>query len=155
MVYICLEHRLWFDFCFGDRITRLYMPRLVLTIAFVLISLGMAAQPSATMVRNINQAIERGSSRQMATYFGPHVELNLPGSEGTFSKSQGEVIMRDFFSRNNPVEYKINYQGAFSDDSVYIIGTLRTQGGGTFRTYLIIKQVSRTYFLHQIQFDPR
>ncbi len=131
------------------------MPRFFLTIAFSLFGLALLAQPSSTMVRSINQAIEKGSARQMGTYFGPHVELNLPGSEGTFSKSQAEVILRDFFSRNTPVEYVISYQGAFSDDSVYIIGMLKTKAGVSFRTYIIIKRVSRTYFLHQIQFDPR
>lgn len=150
-----LNQAFWFDFCFGNGIMLFQMPRFIFTSVFALLGLCLSAQPPASMVRNINQAIEKGNAKQMSTYFGPHVELNLPGSEGTFSKSQAEVILRDFFTRYNPIEYVVNYQGAFSDDSVYIIGTLKAGTGVKFRTYLIIKRVSRTYFLHQIQFDPR
>jgi len=44
-------------------------------------------------------AIKAGNSKELAKYFGPTVEIILPGSDGAFSKAQAEMIMKDFFDQ--------------------------------------------------------
>jgi hypothetical protein len=107
------------------------------------------------MARDIAQAIRQGNAREVAKYFGQNVDLTLPGSEGTFSKSQAEVILRNFFSRNTPTGLTIPHQGTSRDGSIYVIGTMQTRGGQSFRTYFLLKKVSDNFQLHQIQFEPQ
>ena len=113
------------------------------------------SQDTDALANEITTAIEQGSARELARFFGPNVDLTLPGSEGTFSKSQAEMILRTFFSRNVPESFSTNHQGSSRDGSVYIIGTLTTQNEQSFRTYILIKRVSDNYFLHQLQFEER
>lgn len=107
------------------------------------------------MAHDIAQAIRLGNAREVAKYFGQNVDLTLPGSEGTFSKSQAEVILRNFFSRNTPTGLTIPHQGTSRDGSIYVIGTMQTRGGQSFRTYFLLKKVSDNFQLHQIQFEPQ
>ena len=121
---------------------------------FLLPVIPAFAQTDA-MAREISQAIRQGNAREMSKYFGQNVDLTLPGSEGTFSKSQAEVILRNFFSKNSPVGLSVNHQGNSRDGSVYVIGTLQTRSGQTFRTYFLLKKVSDSFRLHQVQFEPQ
>jgi hypothetical protein len=121
---------------------------------FLLFSTSAFAQTN-DMARDIAQAIRQGNAREVAKYFGQNVDLTLPGSEGTFSKSQAEVILRNFFSRNTPSGLTIPHQGTSRDGSIYVIGTLQTRGGQSYRTYFLLKKVSDNFQLHQIQFEPQ
>ena len=127
----------------------------ILLGVFFLVPVTSAFGQTDAMARDISQAIRQGNAREMSKYFGQNVDLTLPGSEGTFSKSQAEVILRNFFSKNSPTGLSVNHQGNSRDGSVYVIGTLQTRNGQTFRTYFLLKKVSDTFRLHQVQFEPQ
>ncbi|MDR4988332.1 MAG: DUF4783 domain-containing protein [Bacteroidales bacterium] len=108
---------------------------------------------AAELIEHVGRAIERGSARDMARYFGQNADLYLPRAEGTFSKSQSEIILREFFSRNTPDVYTVMSQGNMGDGSVFVIGRLSTKEGRSYRSYFLIKRISQTYVLHHVQFD--
>ncbi len=130
------------------------MIRILWVVIFALLPINLT-QSTDDMARDINKAIGQGNARNMAKHFGPNVELFIPLSEGTFSKSQSEVILRDFFTKNLPDTFAIHHQGSSRDGSLYVIGTLKTKDGTFYRTYYLIKKVSQTYFLHQLQIEAR
>lgn len=121
----------------------------------LLLQASTAFSQTDSMAREIAQAIRQGNAREVAKHFGQNVDLTLPGSEGTFSKSQAEVILRNFFSRNTPTGLTVPHQGTSRDGSIYVIGTLQTRGGQNYRTYFLLKKVSDNFQLHQIQFEPQ
>jgi hypothetical protein len=128
----------------------------IIFVGFILLLFSSSAFAQTNdMARDIAQAIRQGNAREVAKYFGQNVDLTLPGSEGTFSKSQAEVILRNFFSRNTPTGLTIPHQGTSRDGSIYVIGTLQTRGGQSYRTYFLLKKVSDNFQLHQIQFEPQ
>ncbi|HSV75495.1 MAG TPA: DUF4783 domain-containing protein [Bacteroidales bacterium] len=106
------------------------------------------------ITNEITLGIRQGNSREIAKFFGPNVDLTLPGSEGAFSNSQAEVILRTFFTRNTPSAFTISHQGTSRDGSVYAIGTMQTRQGQVFRVYFLLKMVGEGFQLHQLQFDP-
>jgi hypothetical protein len=127
----------------------------VLLLVLFVMPVMQAFGQTNDMAREISQAIRQGSAREMSKYFGQNVDLTLPGSEGTFSKAQAEVILRNFFSKNTPTGLSVNHQGNSRDGSIFVIGTLQTRGGQTFRTYFLLKKVSDSFKLHQVQFEPQ
>ncbi len=128
---------------------------LLLGIFLMMLNLvpGVLAQDTGHMVRDISRAIERGNARDMAKFFGTNVDLSMPRAEGTFSKSQTEIILRDFFSRNSPATFAVSRQGSMRDGSVYVIGRMTTNERQTYRCYFLIKNISQNSFLHHIQFE--
>ncbi len=122
-------------------------------IMSVTVSDGAEPDPVGKMVEDISGAIETGSARELAKFFSTNVDLSVPRAEGTFSKSQSEMIVRDFFSRNTPSSFTIRHQGTSRDGSVYVFGRLKTKNGNTYRCFFLVKKISDTYFLHHLQFE--
>lgn len=106
------------------------------------------------LTQEVSQAVRAGNARDLAAFFGQNIDLTLPDSEGTFSKSQAEVIIRNFFSRNTPTSFTVSHQGTSRDGSAYAIGIMQTRQGVNYRVYFLLKKVSETHQLHQLQFEP-
>jgi len=107
-----------------------------------------------SLTQEVSQAVRAGNARDLAAFFGQNIDLTLPDSEGTFSKSQAEVIIRNFFSRNTPTSFTVSHQGTSRDGSAYAIGIMQTRQGVNYRVYFLLKKVSETHQLHQLQFEP-
>ncbi|MCX6270223.1 MAG: DUF4783 domain-containing protein [Bacteroidetes bacterium] len=104
--------------------------------------------------KEISNAIRVGNISELSRYFNTSVDLTVPGNENTFSKAQAELIMKDFFTKNPPLSFKINHQGSSKDGSLYFIGTYQTTTGKNFRTYYLIKKIGDKYLIQQLQFEP-
>jgi hypothetical protein len=103
---------------------------------------------------DVSSAIKTGNSKDLAKYFYSSIDLTVPGNEGTFSKSQAELIVKDFFAKNPPKSFVINHQGTSGDGSQFSIGTY-TSGSLSYRTYFLIKKFSDTFYIQQIQFEQQ
>ncbi len=131
------------------------MTRFLICLFLGLLPAVLMARPPAPMLQNINRSLETGNARLLAASFGQNVNLSMPRAEGTFSKSQAEIIIRDFFSRHRPDAYRQHIQNHSGDGTMYTIGTLSARGGQRFRVYIIIKQMEGGHVLHHLQFDAR
>jgi len=100
----------------------------------------------------IANLIRKGNARELSRNFNVSVQLTLPENEGRFSRTQAELIIRDFFSKYPPRSFSINHQGASSDGSRYYIGVYKTTNV-TFRSYFLLKQVSEKSLIHQLRFE--
>ena len=132
---------------------KLSFPIVLIVLIFCMMPISMLMVSSTSISDEVTEAIRRGSSRDLARHFGNNVDLAIPGNDGTYSKAQAELIMRNFFSDNRPVSFTINHQGSSRDGSPYVIGTYETSGNKSYRTYFLIRKVSDNYFIHQLQFE--
>ncbi len=124
-------------------------------VSLLLITQASAAaqDDGSILVNNAIKAIEQGNSRQLSIFFGNNVELSVPRAEGTFSKPQAEIIFRSFFAANKPKSFELLIQNVSRDGTVYVIGVLHMLEGQSFRCYLVVRKVSGSYRLHQIQIE--
>jgi hypothetical protein len=134
--------------------------RLLSFIALLLLSFASVAAPidpgDSTVNGDITPAVvaalRSGNSNALAAYFSPTIDLTVPGSEGTYSKSQAELIVKGFFSANKPSDFINQHQGFSGDGSQFCIGTLNTDNGD-FRTYFLIKTANGVSNITQLQFE--
>lgn len=104
------------------------------------------------LTSSITEAIKTSDASKLASYFNSTIDLELGGTEGSYSKTQAEMMIRDFFKTNPPVSYSVNHQGASTDGSKYIIGTYKT-ANKRYRLYILIKKQSKEMLIHQLQFE--
>ncbi len=98
-------------------------------------------------------AIKSGNAAQIAKYFDNTVEINLPDKSNTYSKSQAEIVLKDFFA-NNPVKnFEVIHKGE-NAGSQYCIGTLITKSG-SFRTTIYMKVKGEVQVLQELRFESR
>ena len=102
-------------------------------------------------IEEIISALKAGNATELAKYFDNTVEITLPDKSNSYSKTQAEVVLRDFFS-NNPVKgFEILHKGE-NGGSQYCIGKLITKNG-SYRTTVFMKQKGNTQTLQEIRFQ--
>ena len=112
----------------------------------------VVATPPPGIIENITAAIKSGNSKELAKYFGPTVEVILPGSDGAFSRVQAEMIMKDFFTKSVPVSFVVNQKGNSAGGAQFIIGTYKNKNE-ILNVYILLKPVSGQLMIQQLHFE--
>ena len=104
-------------------------------------------------IDDVLNGVKSGNAAQIARFFDNTVEITMPDKSNNYSKSQAELVLKDFFS-NNPVNgFEIIHKGE-NNGSQYCIGTLVTKNG-SFRTTIFMKQKGDKQLLQEIRFENR
>ena len=98
----------------------------------------------------IISGLKAGDAKTVASYFNENIELVVLDRELVCSQAQGEQILKDFFTRNKPSDFKITHQGG--EDSPYAIGKMQT-GSGNFRVYFLLKTKGSKSQIVQLRID--
>ncbi len=96
-------------------------------------------------------AIKSGSAAEVSKFFDNTVEITLPGKSNSYSKSQAELVLHDFFASNHIKDFQIIHK---SDNagSQYCIGNLNTSTG-VFRTTIFMKQKGDKLVVQELRFE--
>jgi hypothetical protein len=97
-------------------------------------------------------AFRTGNVDQIAPYLDYRVDISLPEKTDTYSKSQAEMIIRDFFITNGVRNFHVKQKGE-TGGSEFCIGILQTNNGD-FRTCLFMKLRGDKLLLQEIKFQP-
>ena len=87
----------------------------------------------------LTTAFKKGDANQISNFFGNSVDLTIPENEGVYSKIQAKLILKTFFLKNQPSDFKVLHNGDSKNSSHYCIGSLKTNKGN-YRTYLLYNQ---------------
>ena len=120
---------------------------------FTLISIA-ALLSSFTVFSSIDEviaAMKTGNAFEIAKFFDNTVEINMPDKSNSYSKSQGELVLKDFFNSNAVKVFEVIHKGE-NAGSQYCIGTLQTKNG-SFRTTIYMKKKGDKQVLQGITFE--
>lgn len=120
---------------------------------FTILAIGTLLS-SFTVFSSIDEvitAMKGGNASDVARYFDNTVEINLPGKSNGYSKSQAELVLKDFFSSNGVKSFDVIHKGENSG-SQFCIGTLTTKNGN-YRTTIFMKQRGDKQVLQTITFE--
>ncbi len=98
-------------------------------------------------------ALKTGNATQLAKFFDNSVEVSMPDKSNNYSKSQAEMVLKDFFSINNVKGFEVIHKGQ-NGGSQYCIGTLQTISG-SYRTTIFMKRKGGAQFLQELRFENR
>jgi len=118
----------------------------VLSVALVLVSF----RPDYT-IDDIALSMRSGNINQLSRYLDTRVDIALPEKSDTYSKSQAEMIIRDFFNTNVVRNFLVRHKGENSGLE-FCIGVLQTRNGD-YRTTLFIKQKGDRLLLQELRFQ--
>ena len=109
------------------------------------------AQNSVSLPQSIITATAAGNARDLAVSFNDNIELVLPQKSGIFSKSQAEMVLKEFFSKNPPASFKIIHQGSRQNAS-FAIGNYKS-GNSFYRFYFLTKRTNNKILIHQLRIE--
>jgi len=104
-------------------------------------------------IDNVINALKTGNATEVAKYFDNTIEITMPDKSNSFSKSQAELILKDFFSANTIKGFEIIHKGE-NGGSQYCIGKLLTKTG-TYRTTIFMKLRGNNQTLQEIRFEKQ
>jgi hypothetical protein len=106
-----------------------------------------------TGIDEVVAAMRSGNSTLIAKYFDDLVDISMPDKSNTYSKTQAELVLKDFFTNNPVKKFEIIHKGE-NAGSQFCIGTLYTKNG-SFRTTIFMKQKGGGQLLQELRFENR
>ena len=105
-------------------------------------------------IDDVIAALRTGNAASVAKFFDNSVGISMPDKSNTYSKSQAEMVLKDFFASNPVKSFEIIHKGE-NAGSQYCIGTLQTKSGA-YRTTIFMKlQKDNTQVLQELRFENR
>jgi hypothetical protein len=118
------------------------------TYVFLLVLLsGFMLSP----VNDVVSALKAGNASQVSKYFDNTIDLTLPDRSNSYSKSQAELVLKDFFVINGVISFDALHTGD-NAGSKYLIGNLKTKKG-IYRTTVYMKQKAERQVVQELRFE--
>ncbi len=114
-------------------------------------ALGNPGTSEVKSIEPIIEALDRGSSSDLAQFFDSSIQLNLNGQQGSYSRNQAEQVLKEFFRRNPPTSFAVVYvRGGNSTLSSYV-GDYQSPGRD-FKVFLKVSEKNEILRLYSLEF---
>ena len=101
---------------------------------------------------DLTVAFKSGNVDKIATHFTDPIDLSIPNNEGVFSKTQATQILKTFFTKNKPSNFKVVHNGDSKNNAHYSIGNLTTSNGA-YRIYILYKEVKSINIILELRIE--
>jgi hypothetical protein len=129
-------------------------PLFRILLGAMILVLPLSAVQAQGDFQEIGSAIKAGNAKALSTHFDNSVEVTILDKEGAYSRSQAESVVKAFFAKNSPTSFKVMHKGSSGGNSQYAIGSLETSGG-SYRTYIYVKQKGDSLLIQEIRFERK
>lgn len=120
-------------------------------IAVAVVALFLVSFSPLFSIDDVVGALRSGNSSELAKYFDNRIDISLPGKSDNYSKSQAELILKDFFATNEVKDFQVKHKGE-NNGAQWCVGILQTNNG-KFRTKLFMKQKGDKQVLQELGFE--
>lgn len=109
------------------------------------------AAANTDVLSSVKTAIRSGSAKELARFFSPAVDLGVDGDKQSYSTTQAEFVVRDFFTKNPPASFEFVHQGASDAGTPYAIGRYSSKGA-SYRVFIKMKNQRGTMLIDNLDF---
>lgn len=126
--------------------------RFVSTLICLVVFLSYSGMSFAgDLPTGIINSLKTGNSKELSKFFNTNIDLTIIEKQDIYSKTQAEIILKEFFSKNIPSNFTVIHQGG-KEGSQYVIGNLTTSTG-TYRVTLALKSQDNNLLIHQLRIE--
>lgn len=127
-----------------------FYKRVLITILYMF-SVSAIVQAQEPL-QEVVQYIRGGNVTGLAKYLDKTVDININNNQASYSSSQAEIILKDFFSKNVVREFNVAQGGNTATNAQYAIGDLHTSSG-QYQLYVVIKLNDNKFLIRQLRFE--
>jgi hypothetical protein len=109
-------------------------------------------QVDAQTIDTLNKSLNIGNAKLLSQCFANTIDLSLLDEEGIYSRTQSQLILDKFFSKNEPINYTVKHKGGKGNQSKFEIGLLKTKTK-SFRTHLLYYELENSIQIIELRFE--
>jgi hypothetical protein len=102
-------------------------------------------------VEEILGAFKKGDAMKISRHFDNLVEITLNDRSNSYSRTQAEVVLKDFFSNHSVRSFTVIHR-VNSNNGEYCVGALSTSGG-EYRTTILFKTKGDKKLVQELRFE--
>ncbi len=130
---------------------RLLKLRVFILLSFLLNMSVHSVFAQDEIFSKLRLAIKSGDANAISTYLDDNLDLKIENQEGTYSGTQAEFVLKDYFRKYPPLDFKYLHKGESPGGAKYAIGSY-LYNGGTYRVYMKLKKVGSRYRIDTLDF---
>jgi uncharacterized protein YxeA len=138
---------LWHNF--SEQLRTMKKIKMILMSVSMLLILISTTSAQTDVFDTFAKNIKTSNVSALSSSFNTTIELGLPNNDDAYSKSQAEMILKDFFSKNILSSFTIDHKGT-SGNSKFANGTLETNTG-RYKVYILVKG----NIIYELRFDKQ
>ena len=123
-----------------------------LIIALMFVFSGFIFPTEGDVADDIASLFRTGNSSGISKYFEANVDMKILDQEDVYSKSQAELILKDFFAKHTPKSFSLVHNGLSKNGAKFAIGSLVTSAG-TYKTYYLLKKTGELFTIQQLRIE--
>jgi hypothetical protein len=113
----------------------------------------MFATAKAQALEDVVTYLRNGNVGLLAKSFDNIVTITVSSNQSAYSKTQAEMVLKDFFGKNIVKDFVVMQSGtAPNNNSKYAIGKLTTTNGN-FQLYVLMKLKDGAYLVQELRFE--
>ena len=121
------------------------------TISFLFIFLARIFSAS-DIIDDVASSFKDGNASEISKYFSSNVGITVLEKEGTYSVSQSQLILKDFFAKHPPINVKIIHKVLSNPE--YKLGVILYHSTkGIFRISFDLKKTGGNFNITQIRIE--
>lgn len=124
------------------------MKNTLLLLSVFLISISALSQGG---IDDVISAMKSGNASGVTKYFDNYVDITIFEKASNYSRSQGELIIKDFFTNNGVKTFDVKHKGN-NNNGDYCIGTLQTKNG-SYRTTVYMRVKGNKLVIQDIRIE--
>lgn len=118
----------------------------------VLVTVLSAFTYQTDIFDSVATAIRGNNAKDVAGYFNSSVELNIDNSEGVYSKTQAEMVLKNFFTQHACTKFDITHRAKSYGNNSFAIGSYKS-ASGNYRVTVYVKEISGKNLIHEMKFE--
>ncbi|GAA0874589.1 hypothetical protein GCM10009118_09970 [Wandonia haliotis] len=126
------------------------MKFLTVIVTFLVLSGSLFSQDR--LYTDLERAFQNGDEKSIVAHASDRLLLDIDKKESMYSRSQAEMILRDFFSKNRPNSFKLIFKGNAKSSSAYAVGILEA-GSKKFRVTITLKENGNSFKIEQLSVE--
>jgi DNA-binding Lrp family transcriptional regulator len=121
----------------------------ILLLFFSGLLLGFSVNTSPeTAFNSLERAFKEGDSKKIVAHVDEKILLEINRLESVYSKSQAELILKDFFEKNNPKDFSVKSK-SLTKGNYALLGTLNCSNK-SFRVSIKLRELGNYFVLDKI-----
>ena len=126
------------DLC-GSVMNKL-IKKFVLLVNFTLFVFTVHAQQNnANPLEDMVNALRNDRVADMVKYFDNFVPVTINNKQSIYSHNQAEIVLKEFFEKNNPKNFTVMENGSPDNSSKFMIGYFTTPAGVKYNVYILMR----------------